>query len=252
MLDAIFWGLIQGLTEFLPVSSSGHLVLIPALFDRPGPDLATNAMLHLGTLAAVLIFYRSDIARMAKFDRPARKLITLIVIGSIPAVILGLLFEDRIEELVEEPTKVAIMLIVTGVILLATTLLRLGDRRTEDLRPIDSLLIGLAQSLALIPGISRSGMTISAGLARGVERTESARFAFLLGIPVIAGAGLLQMAEVLTSGESIPASVWVGVIVAGLSGYAAIAILLRLLARVGLAPFGLYCITFGAISIYVL
>ncbi len=252
MLDAIVWGLIQGLTEFLPVSSSGHLVLIPALLDRQGPDLATNAMLHLGTLGAVLVYYRADVVRMAKFDRPARRLITLILIGTIPAVVLGLLFEDKVEEFVSEPTKVAYMLIVTGVILLATTQLRLGDRTIEDIGPRDSFLTGLAQALALIPGISRSGMTISAGLSRGMDRTESARFAFLLGIPVIAGAGLLQIAEVLTSGESIPASIWIGVVVAGLSGYAAIAILIKLLTRVGLAPFGLYCITFGSIAAYVL
>jgi len=252
MFDAIFWGIIQGLTEFLPVSSSGHLVLIPALFDRPGPDLATNAMLHLGTLAAVLVYYRSDIARMARFDKPARRLITLILIGTVPAVVLGLLFEDKVEELISEPKKVAFMLIVTGIILLATTLLRLGDKRMTDVQPRDTLLIGFAQALALIPGISRSGMTISAGLTRGLERTEAANFAFLLGIPVIAGAGLLQMVDALRLGEPIPAGVWVGVVVAGLTGYAAIAILLRLLTRVGLAPFGLYCVTFGAIAMYVL
>lgn len=252
MLDAIFWGLIQGLTEFLPVSSSGHLVLIPALFGRPGPDLATNAMLHLGTLGAVVVYYRSDIARMAKFDRQARRLITLILIGTVPAVVLGLLFEDKIEELVSEPRKVAFMLIVTGVILLASTQLRLGDRRTEDIGPFDSLITGLTQALALVPGISRSGMTISAGLSRGMQRTEAARFAFLLSIPVIAGAGLLQIVEVLGSGESIPGTIWVGVIVAGLSGYLAIAVLLKLLNRVGLAPFGLYCITFGSIAAFVL
>jgi undecaprenyl-diphosphatase len=122
----------------------------------------------------------------------------------------------------------------------------------KDIQPRDSLLIGLAQALALIPGISRSGMTISSGLARGLERTEAARFAFLLGIPVIAGAGLLQIVDAIQLGESIPSSIWVGVVVAGLTGYAAIAILLRLLTRVGLAPFGLYCVTFGAIAIYVL
>lgn len=252
MLDAIFWGIIQGLTEFLPVSSSGHLVLIPALLDRPGPDLATAAMLHLGTLGAVLVYYRKDIAAMAKFDRPARRLITIIVIGTIPAVVLGLAFESKIEELVAEPTAVAVMLIVTGVVLLGTTLLRLGDRRTEDIGPTDSLLIGLAQSLALIPGISRSGMTISTGLARGMDRTEAARFAFLLGIPVIAGAGLLQIADVLSAGESIPSDVWIGMIAAGLSGYAAIALLIRLLSRIGLAPFGIYCVAFGVFSIIAL
>ena len=252
MVDAIFWGIIQGLTEFLPVSSSGHLVLIPALLDRPGPDLATNAIIHLGTLAAVVVYYRGDIAKMAKFDRPARRLITIIVIGTVPAVILGLLFEDTIEELVSDPKAVAYMLIATGVVLLATTQLRLGDKRTEDVEPRDGFLIGLAQSLALIPGISRSGMTISAGLSRGVGRTESARFAFLLGIPVIAGAGLFQIAELVNSGGAIPATVWVSMVVAGLTGYAAIAILLRALTRIGLAPFGLYCITFGSFAAYML
>jgi len=209
-------------------------------------------MLHLGTLGSVLVFYRRDVAKMAKFDRPARRLITIIVIGTIPAVILGLAFEDKIEELVADPMAVAAMLIVTGVVLLGTTLLRLGDRRTEDIGPTDSVLIGLAQSTALIPGISRSGMTISTGLIRGMDRAEAARFAFLLGIPVIAGAGLLQVYEVIAAGESIPSDVWIGMIAAGLSGYAAIAILLRLLSKVGLAPFGIYCIALGVFSLIVL
>jgi undecaprenyl-diphosphatase len=252
MLNAIFWGIIQGLTEFLPISSSGHLVLIPALLGQEGPDLATSAMLHLGTLVAVLVYYRSDLVRLAKFDRPARKIITLIVIGSIPAAILGLAFEDRIEEFIADPKVVAIMLIVTGIVLLLTTLLRLGDRIMENMNVPDSIVTGLAQATALIPGISRSGMTISAGLARGIERTQAARYAFLLGIPVIAGAGLLQMIDVLSAGESIPAEVWVGMAAAAVSGYAAIAILLRALTRVGLTPFGIYCVAFGAISFVLL
>ena len=252
MLNAIFWGIIQGLTEFLPISSSGHLVLIPALVGQEGPDLATSAMLHLGTLVAVLVYYRSDIARLARFDRPARKVITLIVIGSIPAAVLGLAFEDRIEDLIADPQVVAIMLIVTGIVLLLTALLRLGDRTMKDLNVPDSVVIGIAQATALIPGISRSGMTISAGLTRGVERTEAARFAFLLGIPVIAGAGLLQIVDVIAAGESIPAEVWVGMAAAAISGYAAIAILLKALTRVGLTPFGIYCVAFGAISFVLL
>lgn len=252
MVNAIFWGIIQGLTEFLPISSSGHLVVVPALLGRPGPDLATSAMLHLGTLAAVVIYYRRDLAKMASFDRPSRKLITVIVIGTIPAVVLGLVFKSKVEDLVDEPSVVALMMIVSGVILLGTTLLRLGDKRTEDVGASDGAWVGFAQAFALIPGISRSGMTISMGLSRGMERTEAARFAFLLGIPVIAGAGLLEMADAISSGESIPPSVWAGVLAAAVSGYAAIAILLRLLTRVGLAPFGIYCIAMGAIAAIVL
>ncbi|MDA2978798.1 MAG: undecaprenyl-diphosphate phosphatase [Actinomycetota bacterium] len=250
MLDAIFWGLIQGLTEFLPISSSGHLVLIPAMLDREGPDLATTAMLHLGTLAAVIVYYRSDIAEMARFDRPARRLLTLIAIGTLPAVVLGLVFKDKIEELVADPSTVAIMLIVTGVILLATGLLRVGDMRVRDIGPLDSLFVGFSQALALIPGISRSGMTMSTGLARGMGKVEAARFAFLLSIPVIAGAGLLEIVDFAGSGESIDNAVWVGVVAAGVSGYFAISILIRLLARIGLAPFGVYCIAAGTLATF--
>lgn len=252
MLNAILWGLIQGLTEFLPVSSSGHLVLIPALLNREGPDLATSAMLHLGTLAAVLVYYRTDIAEMAKLDRPGRRMISLIVIGSIPAAILGFALKDTVEDLVSNPRAVAAMLIVTGLVLMSTRMIRVGATTIRQIGPLDSLLIGLAQASALIPGISRSGMTISAGLTRGVTRTDAARFAFLLGIPVIAGAGLLGMLDVMTSDVGIPASVWVGVVVAGLSGYAAIAFLLRVLTHVGLSPFGIYCIAFGSLSLILL
>lgn len=250
MLDAIFWGLIQGLTEFLPISSSGHLVLIPAILDREGPDLATTAMLHLGTLAAVVVYYRSDIAEMARFDRPGRRMITLIAIGTVPAVVLGLIFKDKIEELVEDPSRVAIMLVATGVILLASGLVRQGDRRARDIGPFDSLLVGFSQALALIPGVSRSGMTMSTGLARGMTKIEAARFAFLLSIPVIAGAGLLELIDFLDSGESMENTVWLGVIVAGVSGYFAISVLIRLLARVGLGPFGVYCITAGTFAAF--
>jgi undecaprenyl-diphosphatase len=144
------------------------------------------------------------------------------------------------------------MLIVTGVILLATMLLRPGDRATEELRPTDAGLIGLAQSFALIPGVSRSGMTISAGLARGMERVEAARFAFLLGIPVIAGAGLLSIARAISDGEGITASTIVGMVVAAVTGYWAIAFLIRVLARAGLAPFGIYCVAFGVIALIAL
>lgn len=252
MLDAILWGLIQGLTEFLPVSSSGHLVLIPALLDREGPDLATTAMLHLGTLAAVVVYYRADLAAMAKFDRPARRLITLIAIGTVPAAVLGFVFKDTVAGLVDDPGIVAIMLIVTGLVLLGTELLRLGDKRITNIGPLDSLITGLAQALALIPGISRSGMTISAGLLRGVGKQEAARFAFLLGIPVIAGAGLLETIDFLGSGESISAEVWVSVVVAAVSGYAAIAFLINLLGRIGLAPFGIYCVSFGTLASFLL
>lgn len=252
MLDAILWGAIQGLTEFLPVSSSGHLVLIPELLGRDGPDLATSAMLHLGTLAAVIVYYRTDLIRMGRFDRPARKMITLLAIGTVPAVVLGLAFESRLDGLNENPQAVAGMLIVTGVVLLATMLIRLGDRTAADLVPKDAVLIGLAQSAALIPGISRSGMTISAGLGRAMGPEEAARFAFLLGIPAIAGAGLLSAGRAISDGSGISAETIVATVVAGVIGYAAIALLIRVLTSVGLGPFGVYCIALGAVALVLL
>ena len=252
MLDAILWGAVQGLTEFLPVSSSGHLVLIPALLGREGPDIGTTAMLHLGTLAAVLVYFRSDLAAMAKFDRPGRRMITIIVIGTIPAVILGLLFEDKLDQLTERPKLVAGMLILTGAIMLATRMLRPGSKTTERLSPTDGGLIGLAQSFALIPGVSRSGMTITAGLARGMDRVEAARFAFLLGIPVIAGAGLLSVVKAFSDDAGITVATVVGMIVAGLVGYWAISFLLRILGKVGLTPFGIYCVIAGVIGVIIL
>ena len=252
MLNAILWGAIQGLTEFLPISSSGHLVLVPALLGRDGPDLATSAMLHLGTLVAVLVYFRKDLAEMARFDRAGRRMITIIVIGTVPAVVLGLAFESRLDELTERPSAVAVMMIVTGLILVGTMLLRPGERTTEDLTPTDAGLIGLAQSFALIPGVSRSGMTISAGLARGMRRVEAARFAFLLGIPVIAGAGLLSVARAVSDGSGITATTVVGMVVAAITGYWAIAFLLRVIAKAGLAPFGVYCIAVGAVALVAL
>lgn len=252
MLDAILWGFIQGLTEFLPISSSGHLVLIPELLGRDGPDLATTAMLHLGTLGAILVYYRADLLRMLRFDRPARKMITLLVIGTIPAVLLGLAFESLLDQINDNPQVVAGFLILTGIILLSTMLIRIGDLTAEGLAAKDAALIGLAQSAALIPGISRSGMSISAGLGRGMDPVESARFAFLLGIPAIAGAGLLSAGRAVGDGTGISAATIVGAIVAGVVGYVAIAFLIRVLTSVGLGPFGLYCIALGAIALAML
>ena len=252
MVDAILWGFIQGLTEFLPISSSGHLVLIPELLGRDGPDLATTAMLHLGTLGAVIVYYRTDLLRLLRFDRPARKMITLLVIGTIPAAVLGLTLESTVDQINENPRVVAGFLILTGVILLSTTLIRIGDRIAEELTAKDAGLIGLAQSAALIPGISRSGMTISAGLGRGMDPVEAARFAFLLGIPAIAGAGLLSAGRAVNDGTGIGAPTIAGAVVAGVVGYFAIALLIRVMTSVGLGPFGLYCIALGAIALALL
>ena len=179
-------------------------------------------------------------------------MITLLVIGTIPAVVLGLTLESTLDQINENPRVVAGFLIVTGVVLLATMLIRFGDRTAQDLTPTDAGLIGLAQSTALIPGISRSGMTISAGLGRGMDPVEAARFAFLLGIPAIAGAGLLSAVRAINEGGGIEASTIVGAIVAGVVGYFAIALLIRVMTSVGLGPFGIYCIALGVVALVLL
>jgi len=251
VLTAALWGLVQGLTEFLPISSSGHLILVPALLGIDKPDLATTAVLHLGTLAAVVAYYRRDLLRLTRVrtDPEARRILILLAIGTIPAAIVGLSLEGPIDIVFTEPWTVAIALIVTGVILAFSLLLPAGIRALGEGRVPDAIVVGLAQAFALIPGISRSGLTITAGMAQGFSRLEAARYAFLLAVPSIAGAGLLKSLDLVHDG-GFEAVLLVGVAVAALTGYLAIAVLIRLLARAGMAPFALYCIVFGGVSYF--
>jgi undecaprenyl-diphosphatase len=253
VLNAAFWGLIQGLTEFLPVSSSGHLVLLPALLGIDEPELATSALLHVGTLVAVIGFYRRDIAALVSdpLSGTSKRIWTLLLIGTIPAGLVGLTLDGPIEIIFSEPAFVAIALIVTGLVLTLSLLFEPGERTLEEGRPADAIVIGLAQALALIPGISRSGTTITAGLVQGLSRLEAARYAFLLGVPAIAGAGLLQGIELVDKG-GFEASLLVGMAVAAVTGYLAIGVLVRLLARSGLAPFAIYCVGFGTAALIAL
>ena len=249
MLTAAFWGLIQGLTEFLPISSSGHLVLVPALLNMEEPDLATSAVLHLGTLAAVIWFYRKDLIRLLRFrtDPEARRIIWLLILGTIPAAIIGITFDRKIEIIFSEPWIAAMLLIVTGVILSFGLLVPAGIRRLEDGRSGDAWVVGMAQALALLPGISRSGMTMTAAMAQGFDRIQAARYAFLLAVPAIGGAGLLKGLDLIDQGGFEP-ELLVGVLTAAISGYFAISFLVRLLARTGLAPFAVYCLVFGTVA----
>lgn len=251
MLNAAFWGLVQGLTEFLPISSSGHLVLIPALLGIDEPDLATSAVLHVGTLVAVIWFYRDDISGLIRqpLSDHSKRIWRLLLIGTIPAAIVGLTLDGPIEIIFSEPAFVATALIMTGFVLALGLMFAPGERTLEDGRAGDAVVVGLAQALALIPGVSRSGTTITAGLVQGLSRLEAARYAFLLGIPAIAGAGLLQGIELVDRGGFEP-SLLVGMAVAAITGYIAIDALVRLLSRSGLAPFAIYCVGFGTISLF--
>lgn len=253
MFEAIIWGLVQGFTEFLPISSSGHLVLIPELLGTAPPSLAASAVLHLGTLAAVIAYYRKDLVELLSFRRNpiARRTLMLLVVGSLPAGI-GFFLRDSITALQASTTAVSVALIVTGLVLWFSDQFPLGDRIIASLRLPDAVIIGLGQALALIPGISRSGMTITAALGRSMERSEAARFSFLLGIPAIAAAGTLELIDLAGSGTGVAGTLWVGVAMAAISGYAAMAILLRIFVSRGMVPFALYVVVAGIVGLVVL
>jgi undecaprenyl-diphosphatase len=267
-LIALLLGLVQGATEFLPISSSAHLYAIPYLFGISDPllsSLAFAAVIHLGTLAAVLVALRSDVMRLTRVavrtltslghhrgDSADERLILAIVIGTIPAVIVGVAAGDLLESVVRTP------LVVAGAVTAGALLLWFAERVSTRVRPlqsvgvIDGLMIGLAQALALIPGISRSGATISGGLLLGFRRESAARFGFLLGIPAIAGAGTIELRRLLESSEDLAASaplLLIGVVSAFISGLFAIKLLFRILDGGSTRIFVAYRFAFAAVLV---
>jgi len=251
MVTAILWGFVQGLTEFLPVSSSAHLILVPALLGMDEPDLATTAVLHIGTLLALVWYYRRELVGLVTAPRSPhnRRLWMLLVVGTIPAAIIGLTLRSPIEIIFSDPWIVAVCLVITGVVLLVAHRLTAGTRTVDDDTVSDALVVGLAQAIALIPGISRSGMTMTAGLAQGMSREESARLTFLLGIPAIAGAGGIEMMDVIDKG-GFGWDLLVGTAVAGVTGYFAVSIFIKLIGRRGLLSYAIYCLIFGAAAYF--
>jgi undecaprenyl-diphosphatase len=193
MEKAIILGIIQGVTEFLPVSSTAHLVVFPMMIGWTSTllnSLAFDVALHAGTLVSVLICFASDLRDMLG---KKRRFIWLIIIASVPAAVIGILFEDYVESTLRSPMVIAISLVVFGLVMYGAERFKgNGKGKVESMSRMDALLIGFAQAIALIPGVSRSGITISAGMMRGVSREQAARFSFLMSIPVIGGAMLLQ------------------------------------------------------------
>ncbi len=253
-LQAFILGLVQGLTEFLPVSSSGHLVLLPWWLGWENANLAFDTLLHWGTLLAVVIFFWRDwwemlMALVRKLKgQPAQgkdHLLLAILIGTIPAALLGFLLQDFFESLFGQPLTVALFMIVTGLLLVFAerwTKTHRQGRPMEKLSYGDALLVGVGQALAIAPGISRSGSTIAAGLVRGLDRPTAARFSFLLGTPIIFGAGLLKLKDLVEMGVSgtgvTPLAV--GFLTAFISGFLAIRYLLRYLQNHTLYVFAWY------------
>jgi undecaprenyl-diphosphatase len=267
LLQALILGIVQGATEFLPVSSSAHLVLVPWLFGWPEPGLAFDTLVHWGTLLAVVVYFRDDLVALLGAgarslterrigDDPLRRLAWLIVLGTLPAAALGALFEKRFEVLFSQPQWVAVFLLVTGVILVVGERLAREDRRLDDQNPSDALAIGVAQAVAIVPGISRSGVTIATGLARGLKREEAARFSFLLGSLIIFGAGLFQLAKLTQtppSGETALA-ILTGFVAAAVTGYVCIRFLMTYIQRHSLVVFAVYCwlVGLGALALSVI
>lgn len=246
VLQALVMGIVQGLTEFLPVSSSGHLVIVPALLGWDDPfitSLPFSAMLHLATLGALVAYFRRDWARLipaglaAARDRslrddPDRRLAWLVAAATLPALVTGFVLNDLVENRFRQVGLVALMLVVGGAILWLAERNGRRDRTVDGLTFPRAIGIGGAQALALVPGISRSGMSIAAGLFAGLEREAAARFAFLMAMPITAAAGVYETLSVVRgdAGLEIPvAALLVGMIAALLSGLLAIAVLLRFL-----------------------
>ena len=264
LLQAIVIGIVQGLTEFLPVSSSAHLILLPRILGWDDEFLLSPAftvMLHVGTLAALIVYFWRDLIRYAAAfirvlrDRRIghdqdRRVSVLLAASVIPGALVGIALEGFIDSFFREQLLVVCALLVVGaIILFAAERLAAHTRDMADLSLRDALVIGVAQALALFPGISRSGITISAGLFLGLKREEAARFAFLMGTPIIAGAGVWKARELLDgNGGSFDASVLAaGVIAAAVSGLVAIWALLAFLRRYSTDVFSLYRVIAAAV-----
>lgn len=264
LLEALILGIVQGLTEFLPVSSSAHLVLVPDLMGWEPPSVSFDLVLHLGSMVAVLAYFWRDILEIASafFDTGKaavvkRRVGLFLVIGTIPAAVIGGLFESRFEAFFVEPAWVAFFLIITGVLLVASQKVSgarsLNGRGVAQMKISDTLAIGFAQAVAILPGISRSGSTISTGLFLGLKRETAARYSFLLSVPIIAGAAIFKLrhgfggevdGEGGGNGEAT-ATLIVGFIAAVVSGFAAVKFLLDYVRRHSLAVFAIYCWVVG-------
>ncbi|MBU2236161.1 undecaprenyl-diphosphatase UppP [Patescibacteria group bacterium] len=258
-IESIILGLAQGLGEFLPISSSGHLVILPWLFDFSDPGLAFDVALHWGTLIAVVTYFWKDWVRLLKslFSTKKnsdsvmqdRKLIRYIIIASIPGALFGYLLDDWAETSFRAPLLVATALAVLGILLALADKTGKGRRDFNEITLFDSIAIGLSQAIAIIPGVSRSGATITMALFRNINREAAAKFSFLLSAPIILGAGLVKLPEIIS--EGITAPIIIGTIIAAASGFFSIKYLLRYVQKKSYKPFVWYRLVFAIIIIIV-
>ncbi len=257
-LQAIVLGIVQGLTEFLPVSSSGHLRVVPAFFGWEDPGAAFTAVTQIGTMLAVLVYFRKDLLRIATTwtkslrDPELRQDIDArmgwyILLGTIPISIFGLAFSDQIESGARDLYLIGIALILFSFVMLAAERFAKREREIDQLTRRDGIVIGFAQAIALIPGISRSGATISAGLFLGLARPAAARYSFLLSIPAVVLSGLFQLRNIGEGGGAGVGATAIATVIAFVVGYASIAFLLKFLVNNTISVFVLYRLALGVL-----
>jgi undecaprenyl-diphosphatase len=277
LFQALLLGILQGASEFLPISSSGHLVLVPWLLNWPAPSLTFDAVVHWGTAAAVVAYFWRDWMTLAGaairtlgetgFFRKNpvsggaeslpgstdARLAWLILLGTIPAAVIGYLFDDFFEAMFARPVAAAGFLLVTAALLAASERIGRREHGVDSLTWLDAGLVGLAQALAIFPGISRSGATIAAGLTRNLKRESAARFSFLLATPIILAAGLFKVVGLVEEGvlATQASALILGFVAAGVVGYGCIHFLMRYLEQRRLYPFAVYCAAAGILCLLV-
>jgi undecaprenyl-diphosphatase len=262
-LQIVVLAVVQGITEFLPVSSSGHLILVPYFTDWPDQGLEFDLAVHIGTLTAIIVYFRNTLFAMARdlMSSIARRrevgesrLAWAVLFGTIPAGIVGLLFRHDIETTLRSPWVVACTTIFYALLLLVADRRR-GMRDQHSIGWLDVVVIGCAQALSLVPGTSRSGITMTAGLFRGLSREAAARFAFLLAVPVMAAAGLADLlgyAGEPATGPADARAIVIGLVLSAITGFACIHYFLRWLTRFGMLPYVIYRLVLGAVLLIVL
>jgi len=253
ILEAIISGIVQGIAEFLPISSSGHLVLVHSFFGFKEPSMFFDICLHVATLGAVILFFIKDISGLVR--RKDYKLLGCIIIGTIPAVLAAFLFEEKISGFFTDIRRVAFMFLVTAIALFAGQFAQ-WKRKTggKSLAPLSALKVGLAQALALIPGISRSGITISTGIVSGIGSEDAFKFSFLLSIPVIAGAAVYKALKIDLA-SAVAGNVlnyMMGMIAAFFVGLISLYLLRKVIKAGRLYIFGVYCLILGVLGIFFL
>lgn len=246
LTEALFLGVLQGITEFLPISSSGHLVVAQELMGLSHGGIEFEVMVHLGTLFSIVVVFRKDILRLiTRFSsRENRTFLTFLLYGTVPIAVAGGIFKSSVEPMFGDLRSVGAAFLVTGVILTVTRVVRAKNGGLDGRK---SVLVGIAQAISLVPGISRSGVTIGSGLMLGLHPAEAARFSFLLAIPALIGSGALLMGDILRAASypNSAAVLMVGFVSSFAAGLAALKVLLGILSRGNFYWFGAYCLLLG-------